>query len=365
MQTVRENSTQYMLRAIELAKKGLGKVSPNPAVGCVIVKKKRILAEGFHKKFGAAHAEIEALKRVGPAAKGACLYVTLEPCAHFGKTPPCVDSIIKSGIKEVVIAMGDPNPVNNGQGIKMLRAAGVKIKQGVCRREAENLNTPFIKYMKKEMPYVTLKMAQSLDGKIATRTGDSGWVSCNKSRLFVHQLRKEMDAIMIGVGTLLKDNPLLRTHAPGRQPFRIIVDSKLKTPLNSRIFSRKSPEETIIATTKLASKNKVKKFLKKGVDILFISGKNGAVSLKSLMKALAARGILNIMIEGGGELAASALKEGVVDKLLFFIAPKIIGGKDAKTPVEGAGIDKIIRAMKVKNITIKKIGCDFLFEGRV
>lgn len=356
---------KYMLRAIELAKKGLGKTFPNPAVGCVIVKGKKIVAEGFHRRFGAVHAEIEALNKAGLRAKGACLYVNLEPCTHFGKTPPCVKAIIKSGIKEVIIGMRDPNFVNNGKGINILRTAGIKVKEKFCEKKAQELNAHFIKYISRGLPYVTLKIAQSLDGKIATRTGDSKWISSEDSRCFVHKLRRQADAVMIGAGTAVRDDPLLTTRTPHKQPVKIIIDSKLRTPLDLKIFSKKSPAKTIIATTNLASKMKIKQFLKKNVDILPVNSKNGKVNLKVLMKILANRGISNIMIEGGGELTASALKVGIVDKILFFIAPKIIGGRGAKTPVEGEGIKKVTQALNVKNLVIKKIGCDFLFEGEL
>jgi diaminohydroxyphosphoribosylaminopyrimidine deaminase / 5-amino-6-(5-phosphoribosylamino)uracil reductase len=362
-----DKDAKYMLKAIELAKKGLGKTSPNPAVGCVIVKKDKIIGEGFHKRFGGSHAEVEALDKAGKKAKGAAIYVNLEPCAHFGKTPPCVDAIIKSEIKKVIIAMQDPNPLNNGKGIKKLRSAGIEVKVGVCKKQAQELNAPFIKYIKQGLPYVTLKLAQSLDGKIVTKTGDSKWISCEESRRLVHRLRSEVDAVIVGSGTVIRDDPWL-TARPGiryqsirvseyqsirtRQPIKIIVDSKLKIPLNAKVLSKESPAKTIVATTRLAPKNKVEKILKKNTEILFMKDKSGRINLKALMKALASRGITNIMIEGGGELAASAMEEGVVDRILFFIAPKIIGNKA-----------KVLQATIVNDLTVRKIGYDYLLEG--
>lgn len=345
---------RYMLRAITLAKRGLGKTSPNPAVGCVIVKDNRIVGEGFHRRFGLDHAETEALKRAGAKAKGARLYVTLEPCTHFGKTPPCTDAIIKAGIKEVIAAMRDPNPINNGKGIRILRAVGIRVKEGICKKEAEALNAPFVKYMKKGMPYVTLKLAQSLDGKITTRTGDSKWISNEASRRLVHQWRSLVDAVMVGVDTVIRDDPLLTARTEDRQPVKIVVDSKLRAPLNAKIFSNKSPAKTIIATTSLAPKNRIKRILRKNAEVLFAGSKNGKVGLKALMRILAEKGIINIMIEGGSSLAASALGEGIVDKVLFFIAPKIIADKN-----------EVKEALKVKGLTVKRIGSDFLLEGRL
>ncbi len=354
MQITEKDNNRYMLAAIQLGKKGLGKTSPNPAVGCVIAKHKKIVGAGFHKRFGAAHAEIGALNKAGSKARGASLYVNLEPCIHFGKTPPCVDAIIKSGIKKVFVGMHDPNPVNNGKGIKILRSAGIKVKVGVCNKWAKDLNAPFIKYITKNFPYVTLKMAQSLDGKIAARLGDSKWITCKDSRRLVHQIRQQVDAVMVGVGTVVKDNPLLTARSKDRQPVKIIVDSKLRTPLNSRIFSKKSPAKTIIAATNSAPKKRIKKLLKKNVEILPVRGKNGRVDLKALMKLLANKGLINILVEGGAELAASLLNEGLVDRVLFFVAPKIIGNKN-----------KISQALAVKGLTVKKIASDFLFEGEL
>ena len=369
-----KTENKFMLKAIDLAKKGRGAVSPNPLVGCVVEKRAKIVATGFHKKYGSLHAEAEALKKAGKKTKKATLYVNLEPCAHFGKTPPCVMQIINSGISCVNIGIKDPNPINNGRGIKILRKAGIKVNIGICKKKATELNLPFIKYMKKKLPFVTLKMAQSLDGKIATHNMDSKWISCEESRNLAHKMRKNSDAVMVGVGTIIKDDPLLtdRRHQTAdirpqtsgrRQPIKIIIDSMLRTPFSSRIFSKKSPAKTIIAATDLAPKHRVRKFLEKGVDVLLVSSKNKKVDLKSLMKILASRGIINILIEGGGELAASAFQEHILDKIVFFIAPKIIGGRNAKTSVEGHGVDRILKAFNVKNITVEKIGSDFLFEG--
>ncbi len=366
-----EKEKRYMLRALALAERAKGLTHPNPMVGCVIAKGNKIISEGFHTRFGAAHAEVEALKKAGQKAKGACLYVNLEPCAHFGKTPPCTDAIIKSGIKKVFIAMHDPNPINNGKGAKMLESSGIKVKSGICENQAKDLNASFIKYITKGSPFVTLKMAQSLDGKIATKTGDASWISSASSRRLVHLWRKQADAVMVGAGAVLKDDPLLtartgdRNQKPkGRQPIKIIVDSGLKIPLSAKIFSKKSPAKTIIITSKNAPKNKIRALLnKKNTEILAFDSRDGKINLKNAMKLLAKKGIINIMIEGGGELTGSALTQGIVDKVLFFVAPKIIGGRSAKTSVEGDGVGRAADALTIKNLTVEKIGPDYLFTG--
>lgn len=304
---------KYMRLALELAAKGRGKTSPNPMVGAVIVKNGRIVGEGFHKKSGQPHAEIYAIKQAGKNAKGATMYVNLEPCCFFGRTPPCTDAIIKSGIKKVIIAAKDPNPLNNGRGVEILRRHKIAVKSGVLQKEAQRLNEIFEKYITTKMPFVILKMAETLDGKIATKTGDSKWITSEEARKFVHKLRSEVDAVMIGANTARTDKPRLK-------------QSKMKIIVRS-------------------------------------AKKKGRADLRQLLKNLGRRQITSVLCEGGGELAWSLLKEGLVDKVLFFIAPKIIGGKEAKTPVEGEGINRVKDALNFKNITIRKIGDDFLLEA--
>lgn len=338
---------KYMRLALGLAKKGEGFTSPNPMVGAVIVKNGRIVGKGFHKRCGSAHAEVNALKDAGNAAKGATIYVSLEPCGHFGRTGPCTDALIESGIKKAIIAMKDPNPVNNGRGIKKLVKNGISVATGILKEEAANLNRPYIKYITKKMPYVTVKIAESLDGKIATRTGESKWITGEDSRRYVHDLRAGSDAVMVGVNTIIKDDPMLLSKtSKEKQPLRIVVDSHFKTPKTARIFSKVERSPVIIATTK----------------------KNGAshfsrVDLKALMKELAKREIANILVEGGGELVASLVEERLVDRFFFFIAPKIIGGRDAKTAVEGMGVDRISRAAPLKFVMIKRFKEDILIEA--
>lgn len=306
---------KYMRRALELAEYGRGKTSPNPMVGAVVVKGNKIVGEGYHHKAGLPHAEVNALRQAGKRARGAALYVTLEPCCFFGKTPPCTGAIIKAGIKKVVIAAKDPNPLNNGNGIRILRQHNIKVAAGVLRDESRRQNEIFERYITTGMPFVILKMAQTLDGKIATKTGDSKWISSFQSRRLVHKLRREVDAVMVGANTARIDKPRLK-------------QSKMK------IIVRGSKEGSI-------------------------------VNLKRLLKGLAKKGITSVLCEGGGELAASLLKDGLVDKIMFFIAPKIIGGRTAKSPVEGAGIGSMADAIELENMNIKKIGNDVLIESYI
>lgn len=358
-----------MALALRLAKKGLGHTSPNPVVGAVIVKNQKIIGGGYHKRAGFDHAEVTAIKNSGRNAKGATLYVNLEPCNHFGRTPPCSDMIIRSGIKKVVAAMRDPNPLNNGRGFARLRKAGIKVINGVLEDEAKRLNGAFIKYITKKTPFIIVKAAQSLDGKIATNTGDSKWISCEESRRYVHRLRSQVDAVMVGAETVIRDDPLLTSRVKSvagkknKQPVKIVVDSELKIPVKSRIFSKDSPAKTIIATTKKAPKDKIGRFKKIGAEVLVLKEKSGLVDLKQLMKELGKREITSVLVEGGGELIGSLVDEKLADKFLFFIAPKIIGGRGAVTSVQGQGIVKIKDAFRLKDVQLKKIGTDFLISG--
>ena len=334
---------KYMRLAIELAKKAEGKTSPNPIVGAVIVKNNEIIGKGYHKKAGLPHAEINALRDAGQKAKGAILYVTLEPCGHFGRTPPCTAAIIKSGIKQVVIAMRDPNPVNNGNGIRKLNRHGIKTKVGLLAKDAMAMNRPYIKFITKKIPFVTVKVAQSLDGKIATKRGDSKWISSEDSRRYVHKLRRIADAVMVGANTIRRDDPLLLSRSRGKQPVRVIVSGRSGIPSGAKIFSGRHKAPVIVVRP---------------------AGRSGRkVNLNKLLTALAKRGIINILVEGGGELIAGLVKENLVDRFLVFIAPKIIGGRDAKTAVEGSGIEKIKDALGLKNMSVKRFKEDILIEA--
>jgi len=337
---------KYMAHAIALAKRAEGMTSPNPIVGAVIVNKGRIVGRGYHKRAGLAHAEINALRQAGARAKGATLYVTLEPCDHFGRTPPCTDAIIKSGIKRVIIAMRDPNPANNGSGVRKLNRHGVKTEVGLLAGHAKEINEPYTKFITKNIPFVTVKVAQSLDGKIATRSGDSRWISSDDSRRYVHELRRRADAVMVGANTVRIDDPLLLSRlSRGKQPVRVIVSGRSGIPSTAKVFSGQDRAPVMVVRPE---------------------GRYGKkVNLKKLLSTLARKGITNILVEGGGELIASLLKEKLVDRFLVFIAPTIIGGRDAKTAVGGRGIEKIKDALKLKNISVKRFKEDILIEARV
>jgi diaminohydroxyphosphoribosylaminopyrimidine deaminase / 5-amino-6-(5-phosphoribosylamino)uracil reductase len=367
-----KTAEKFMRLAIEQAKKGIGKTGPNPVVGCVVVKGRKVISTGFHKEFGGPHAEAIALRAAGKRAKEASLFVTLEPCSYYGKTPSCTGAIIKAGIKEIFCAGLDPNPLNNGRGIAAIKANGIKVKCGILRSQAESINPDFIKRMKSKRPFVTLKLAQSIDGKIATRKNDSKWISSERSRDIVQSLRSGHDAVMIGVNTILIDNPLLSVRdktSPHqlnkRQPVKIIVDSMLKTPVNAMIFSRLSPGHTIIAATHNAPSARETALKKIGADIIRVSACKRGVNLKALMKALVEKGINSILFEGGGELAASMLEAGLIDKAYIFIAPIIIGGKDAVDSIGGIGPDKICKAKRLYNIKTKRVDRDILVEADV
>ncbi|MCK4648977.1 bifunctional diaminohydroxyphosphoribosylaminopyrimidine deaminase/5-amino-6-(5-phosphoribosylamino)uracil reductase RibD [bacterium] len=361
------NDKKYMRVALKLAVRAKGRTSPNPLVGAVIVKDNRIIGKGYHRRAGEPHAEINALDMAGERARGATLYLNLEPCAHFGRTSPCTKKIISSRIKEVVVAMIDPNPLNCGRGVKELRKAGIEVKVRTLKKEAKKINEAYIKYITTKKPFVILKTAMSLDGKIATKTGDSKWITNESSRKYVHKLRSEVDAVLVGIETVLKDDPLLTIRCPKSkvqsQPVRVVVDSRARIPLGAKILNRAAP--TIVATTKLASRKKIEALKKKGAKVLIIKNKNRKVDLRELLKRLGELEITSLLVEGGGRINASFLKNGLVDKVLFFIAPKIIGGEEALTPVEGEGIERIKHAIKLKDISIKRFREDVLIEGYI
>lgn len=351
--------------AIELAKKGEGKVNPNPMVGAVIVKDGIVIGEGYHEKYGEGHAEVNAFKSLKEDPSGATMYVTLEPCSHYGKTPPCADKIIENNIKRVVIGMIDPNPLVAGNGVDKLKKAGIEVKVGVLEEKCKKLNEVFIKYILSKKPFVVLKTAMSLDGKIATRTGESKWISSEKSRLQVHNLRNKLSGIMVGVNTVIKDNPELTCRIEnGSNPIRIIVDSTLRIPMNSKVLQNKD-NKTIIATTKRANIKNMQELLKKNINVLIIDEKNGQVDLSALIKKLGELNIDSILLEGGSTLNYSALEESIVDKVMIYISPKIIGGESSKTPVGGIGIDKLNDAFKLKDITTNIVDEDILVEGYI
>lgn len=351
-----------MQRALQLATKGNGFVNPNPMVGAVIVKDGQIIGEGYHTVHGKPHAEIEALKNAQESVEGATIYVTLEPCSHYGKTPPCAAAIIQAGISEVVIATLDPNPLVSGRGVKMLQQAGIKVVSGVLESEAKELNKIFLKFITAKTPYVLLKTAMTIDGKIATHTGNSRWVSGEQSRRKVHELRHSLMGIMVGINTVLKDNPSLNCRlgedVSVRQPVKIIIDSLLRTPLNARLWD---DGDVIIATTEQVSEESKSKYEAQGAKIIIAGMKQ--ISLPLLMQKLGELGIDSVLLEGGATLNASALKDNIVDEVWTFIAPKIIGGKTAPTAVGGEGIAFMKDALPLQQLTVESSGDDILLKG--
>ncbi len=356
----------YMKRAIELAQKGIGYTSPNPLVGAVIVKNNRIIGEGYHEIYGGPHAEVNAFKNAEEDVEGATMYVTLEPCSHYGKTPPCAKAIVERKISKVVIGMMDPNPIVAGRGIKILEENGIEVITGILEEEVRKLNEIFIKYITTKRPFCILKTAMTLDGKIATSTGNSMWITNEVSRNYVHEIRHRVSGIMVGVGTVLADNPKLTTrlhNKEGKNPTRIIVDTTGKTPLDSNVLDISSKARTIIATTEKANTEIIENMKAKGAEIIITPLRNNRIDLNFLMKKLGESGIDSVLVEGGSTLNYSALEEGIIDKVISFIAPKIIGGELAKTPVGGEGIKYVKDAILLDNIQITRFNEDIMIEG--
>ncbi len=363
--TIDEN---YMRRALELAEGGWGRTNPNPLVGAVIVRDGEIIAEGCHEKLGGAHAEVAAFRNAKREVGGGTLYVNLEPCSHYGRTPPCTEAIIKAGISKVVIAMEDPNPKVCGRGISALKNAGIETVVGVLEKEAKRLNEIFIKYVTQKKPFVIMKAAMTLDGKIASAAGDSRWISGESSRRQVHLIRDRVSAIMVGINTVLTDNPSLTTRLDsksGKDPVRIIVDSRGKIPVDSRVINSGSAAGVILATTSAIGDEKEKILTDMGVRIFKLDGAQGHVDLARLMEELHRTEIDSVLLEGGGGLNAAALSSEAVDKVMVFIAPKVIGGRDAKTPVEGEGIQFMKDALELRDLSISRFDEDILIEGYV
>lgn len=357
---------KYMRMALRLAEKARGRTSPNPMVGAVIVKNGRVIASGYHRKAGEPHAEANALMRAGSSAKGSTLYVTLEPCSHTNKrTPPCCPLVVEKGIKRVVVAMIDPNPDVSGDGIMRLRKEGIQVTTGVLEAEAKKLNEAFVKHVSSHMPFVTLKLAQTLDGKIATSSGESKWITGEQARKEGHKLRDSHDAILVGINTILSDDPSLTTRVPGgKDPVRVIVDSSLRIPLNARVLTRKSPARTILATLS-GSTRKIGKLRKSGAEVIRARSKNGRVDLRDLMRKLGRMGIMSILIEGGSEVNASALKAGIVDKVVLFVAPMLMTGSDSICSVGGSSPLRLAHAVKLRDLSCNKVGDDLMIEGYV
>lgn len=358
---------KFMKRAITLSKKGIGSVNPNPLVGAVIVKNGQIIGEGYHACYGGPHAEVNAFNNASEGVEGAIMYVTLEPCSHYGKTPPCVDKIIEKKISKVFVGLLDPNPLVMGRGIQKLIDHGIEVKVGLLEKEILKLNEIFIKYITTKQPFCILKTAMTLDGKIATVSGDSKWITNEKSRQFVHKIRHQVSAIMIGIGTVIQDNPSLTTRlngGKGSNPIRIIVDSKGRLPIDSIIYKTGNKDNTIIAVTEKVDMDQLKK-LEEKLRVVLVPEKDGKVDLKYLFTFLGEKGIDSILLEGGGNLNFSALQENLVDKMLTFIAPKVLGGKDALTPVEGQGIRIISEAIQLEREKIYHFNEDIMIESYI
>ncbi len=410
-----EQDIVYMRRAMELAARGHGFVHPNPYVGAVIVKEGRVIGEGWHERCGSLHAERNAFAHLTESAEGATLYVTLEPCCHYGKTPPCTEAVIENGIARVVAGILDPNPKVAGKGLAILREAGIEVECGGLEEELREQNRIFLKYITTGMPWVAFKSAMTLDGKIAAESGDSRWVSCEESRAMSHALRGELAAIAVGVGTVLADDPMLDCRLPGsegevHQPLRIVVDSRASIPLESKLVATARKFRTLVAHTPAAPAGKIAALQEVGVETLecletleapgipetsgmpgtlgcnaknapqageaalnsqagcadaALNSQAGRVDIVDMLQRLGTMGIDSLILEGGGTLASAFVRSGMVDEVFCFIAPKIIGGSAAKTPVEGHGIQKMADAVRIGNLSCERVGCDLLVRGRV
>jgi diaminohydroxyphosphoribosylaminopyrimidine deaminase/5-amino-6-(5-phosphoribosylamino)uracil reductase len=364
-----EEDIRFMREALRLAESMRGRTSPDPMVGAVIVKDGKVLSSGYHAEVTTPHAEAWAIAKAGEAAKGAVMYVNLEPCCFFEtKTnPPCTQAIIQSGIKKVFAAMEDPNPSVAGRGFAELREAGIEVEVGLLEPEAKKLNEVFIKYITTGRPFVIVKAAASLDGKIATRTGESFWITGIEARKRGHHLRNIVDAVMVGIGTVIKDNPELTVReieGKIKNPIKVIIDPLAKIPHRSKVL-KIEPQNTVIVVSKKAPNSRVEKLKDLKAKVIRLPSRNGILPLDKLMKELGKQKITSVLIEGGGTTNAYAIASGIADKLTFFISPKIIGGKDSPTAVEGEGIDSLSRAIKLKDVSIEKIHEDFLVEGYI
>ena len=356
---------KFMRRAIELAKKGEGFTSPNPMAGAVIVKNGRIIGEGYHERYGGLHAERNALASVTESPKGAVIYVTLEPCCHYGKQPPCVDAILEAGIARVVTGSDDPNPLVAGKGFKRLIEHGVEVTTHVEKEACDALNPVFFHYIQTGIPYVAMKYAMTMDGKIAAYTGQSKWITGEEARAFVQKLRHRYTGIMAGAGTVLADDPRLTCRIPGaRQPVRIICDTRLRIPSDANVVETAKEIPTILATCQ-ADPDRIRPFEEKGCQVLTLPEEDGHVDLRALMRELGKRQIDSILLEGGGTLNWSALKSGIVQKVYCFTAPKLFGGIDARTPVEGRGVASPREAFSLTHLKVTQVGEDLLIEGEV
>jgi diaminohydroxyphosphoribosylaminopyrimidine deaminase/5-amino-6-(5-phosphoribosylamino)uracil reductase len=355
----------YMKRAVELARMALGGVSPNPAVGAVLVKDGKVVGEGHTRPPGQDHAEVVALKQAGEKARGATLYVSLEPCNHFGRTPPCTEAIIGAGVAEVRYAIKDPNPKVDGKGAARLREAGVQVSEGEEAEAARDVIEAYAKHVTGGRPFVTAKYAMSLDGKLATKTGESWWLTGTPARRYAHQLRAESDAVMVGVGTVLTDNPMLTARDEAdkplpRQPLRVVVDSHGRIPLTARVVA--DGGKTLIAVAD-AAEGTVKRLNERGVEVVRFLGPRGLVALDELMAYLGGKGVTSVLTEGGARLLGGLFDERLVDKVVAFVAPIVVGGHAAPSPVEGDGVEKLADALRLTRVTMRQVGDDTVITG--
>lgn len=357
---------KYMRLAMQLAGNAIGRTSPNPLVGAVIVKDNRVVGCGWHRKAGTPHAEVHALNQAGELAQGADVYVTLEPCAHYGKTPPCAKALVEAKVKNVYGGLLDVNPKVAGKGFKILEDVGIHVEYGFLQDELRKQNEVFFKWIEHKKPFVVLKAAMTLDGKIATATGQSKWITNETSRAYGYKLRDIYDGIMVGINTVIEDNPMLTARVDGgKNPIRIVVDSSLKIDINANVVQDKSAK-TIVATTDKADKDKILKLQAQDVDVIVVDkDENDKVDIEKLLDILGQQNICSILVEGGATLSGSFVAKKLVDKVYFFIAPKIVGGKEAKTPVAGTGILNLQEALSLKDIQIEKLEEDILIIGRV
>ncbi len=360
------SDVKYMKLALAEAKKGLGRTSPNPAVGALIVKDDHILSRGYHRKAGLPHAEVEALAKIGGSCPGAALYVTLEPCNHFGKTPPCTESILKAGIARVVVGAMDPNPGVRGGGCGFLAENGVEVKSGVLERDCRSLNEDFFAFITTGRPFVIAKSAQTLDGWTATSRMDSKWVTNEKSRRFVHRLRDRVDAVMVGAGTIVADNPSLTTrlkNGKGKNPLRVILDTHARTPADARIFNDESPHQTLLVVGEGFAGKKLDNIREKGVSILPCSTRNNRLDLKTLMSKLGDMAIMSLLVEGGSQVLGSLIRDELVNKFHIFKAPKILGGNDGIPMASGSGARYMRACIRLENLKFRRFGEDMLITG--
>ena len=354
---------KMMGRAVALARRGVGRTAPNPPVGCVIVRDGEIVGTGWHRKAGTPHAEVHALREAGELARGADVFVTLEPCSHFGKTPPCADALIAAGVGRVYAGTEDPNPRVGGQGIERLRAAGIPTFPGLLELECRRIIGPFIRHVTTGLPLVTVKSALTLDGKTATASGDSRWITGEAARRHVHRLRSEHDAIMVGAGTVLADDPQLTCRLPrgGRDPHRVIVDSRLRTPMTAQVFRAGSSAKTVIATT-VQDEERLAAYGKLGAELLSCRETEGRVDLGDLLVRLGTRGIQSLLVESGGELAGTLLRQGLIDRLILFYGAKLVGG-EGRSPFVGPGVDRMSQAIRLQELEVRRFGDDLMVSG--